>query len=97
MYLSERIGKLGSNGQLAWIMFVVLLVAGSPFVIVLLIRSLRVKAKAREKWEAEVAAWRKIVSKWSKIYYCARDDIVFDPTTEEYAPVGRMYELLYRP
>jgi hypothetical protein len=95
MCLAQRIGNLGSNRQLGTVVFVMLLVIGSSFVIVLLARLSRLKAKAREKWEAEVALWQKVVSKWGELYYCARDDIVFDPTTEQYAPVGGMYELLY--
>jgi hypothetical protein len=35
-------------------------------------------------------------SRWNKLYYCFRDDIVFDPETNEYAPADKISNLIYK-
>lgn len=78
------------------LMFIALALGVSLSIIVLAIRLNGVKAKAQERWKAQVALWEKAVAKWNTLYYCARDDCVFDPGTNKYAPVERMHELLYQ-
>ncbi|MCE5206746.1 MAG: hypothetical protein LLG42_00365 [Chloroflexi bacterium] len=33
----------------------------------------------QDKSEKEMAAWQKSMEKWDRLYYCQRDDCVFDP------------------
>jgi hypothetical protein len=41
--------------------------------------------------------WRRAMTKWEALYYCARDDCVFDPTQGISVPADRIGELLYQP
>lgn len=93
----------------AWIatIFIGTISAGTIWIIIFVVVTLSVlaglfyligpvKAKAHGKWMAEMAVWQKAISNWDKLYYCARNDCVFAPTTGESVPADRMYELLYR-
>jgi hypothetical protein len=42
------------------------------------------------------AVWNVAMQRWNDLYYCSRDDIVFDPATSVYAPVEEMMGFLYR-
>jgi len=48
------------------------------------------------EWLARRNEWYQRAKKtWNQLYYCARDDIVFDPATKKFAPADRMIELFY--
>lgn len=62
---------------------------------VLLIRRWRGDNKKAQAAKQAVPLWEKAITKWNELYYCARDDLVFDPATGALAPADRMSELLY--
>lgn len=39
--------------------------------------------------------WHKVVERWNRLYYCFRDDIIFDPKTEKYFPPWEMEDFLF--
>lgn len=41
-------------------------------------------------------AWQKAISRWQDLFYCARDDCVFEASTRAWAPADKMNDLLYR-
>lgn len=50
-------------------------------------------AKYENQLEASRAANRRVeqsISRWMKLYYCAREDIVFQPGTGKYVPTDQM-------
>jgi hypothetical protein len=54
-------------------------------------------AKFESQLEASKAANRRVeqsISRWMKLYYCAREDIVFQPGTGKYVPTDQMPGLL---
>lgn len=47
-------------------------------------RSLAAKRQANQRqYEAEKAAWDRAMERWNRLYYCKRDDTVFDGATGE--------------
>jgi hypothetical protein len=52
------------------------------------------KKKDISRHEVEFAAWQAKMSVWDKLYYCARDDIVFDPEIGETAKPESIATLL---
>ncbi len=40
--------------------------------------------------------WHRMYDIWNRLYYCARDDCVFDPTNNEYAPIEEINRI-YKP
>jgi hypothetical protein len=44
----------------------------------------------------ELPRWQKAMEKWNELFYCSRDDCVFDPQTRESSSINNMQELLYR-
>jgi hypothetical protein len=54
-------------------------------------------AKYESQLEASKAANRRVeqgISRWMKLYYCAREDVVFQPGTGKYVPTDQMPGLL---
>ena len=48
------------------------------------------------EWLARRNEWYQRAKKtWNQLYYCGRDDIVFDPATKKFASADRMIELFY--
>ena len=46
--------------------------------------------EAKEQYLHQLAKWNKGIERWQRLYYCARDDILFDPETNEvYPPDGK--------
>jgi hypothetical protein len=56
------------------------------------------KEAEEKKREAayQIAEWQKAMTRWDRLYYCERDDIVFDPSEQTYIPVDQMINFLYR-
>jgi len=51
---------------------------------VLMLREAIARSRAeRERVARKTLVWEKQIQKWSRLYYCFRDDIVFDPLTGE--------------
>ncbi len=66
--------------------------------IVLFVLSLRWRRKLnQEKRQAadQVPLWEQALERWNQVYYCARDDIVFDPATGEWCSPAHFHEFLY--
>ncbi len=47
--------------------------------------------------EEGMGRWPLAMERWNRLYYCGRDDCVFLPGTNTYAPITDMREYLYRP
>ena len=54
----------------------------------------RYEAK-RSKYEAEKPVWDATMERWRRLYYCFRDDIVFDPDTGEFSQPSDVRRLLF--
>mgnify|MGYP001205155006 CR=1 FL=1 len=52
-------------------------------------------SKEKERLAAERALWEQAMSRWAGLYYCFRDDIVFDPETGEWCHPADLHEFLY--
>lgn len=39
--------------------------------------------------------WQKVLARWNRLYYCYRDDIVYDPETGRAVPPSQINTLLY--
>lgn len=48
------------------------------------------------KWKKAKKHWEKAMSGWEKLYYCHRDDGIFDPDEAVLIPVDQMINYLYR-
>jgi len=46
------------------------------------------------KYEKDFSQWKIKIEKYQNLYYCARDDCVFDPNTRLYSPAAEMSQLL---
>jgi len=46
------------------------------------------------KYEKDFSQWKIKIEKYQNLYYCARDDCVFDPNTRLYSPAVEMSQLL---
>jgi hypothetical protein len=45
---------------------------------------------------AQMTKWELAMSRWNQLYYCYRDDGVFDPDERVFIPVKQMMNYLYR-
>jgi len=68
------------------------------FLIAILV-SRRAKSKNKKRQEVfqaegHIDRWQKSMAKWEALYYCRRDDCVFDPTTKAVVPVDKIGELI---
>jgi len=54
------------------------------------------KAKDIVKYEKEKPKWDKAMSKWNRIYYCHKHDIVFDPESGESCSPSGLKNFLYQ-
>ena len=44
----------------------------------------------------QLDSWNEMMKRWNRLYYCGRDDCVFVPGTNTYAPAAQMNKYLYR-
>lgn len=60
--------------------------------------SIRVSANSKEEDRIEelLPIWENAMRLWQKLYYCQKDDCVFNPETGEYFSVDGLYDYLYR-
>ena len=40
------------------------------------------------------SAWDRAMANWNRLYYCTRDDVVFDPQTGKVVPEEALQEML---
>lgn len=52
-------------------------------------------SKEKERLAAERVLWEQAMARWAGLYYCSRDDIVFDPETGESCHPADLHEFLY--
>jgi len=50
----------------------------------------------KRNYDQAMERYNRAMPVWERLYYCGRDDIVFDPDTGESVPADSMNELLYR-
>jgi len=48
-------------------------------------------------FEATQTRWKILINKWDNLYYCARDDCVFDPASGKSVPADNISALLEEP
>jgi hypothetical protein len=58
---------------------VLLALAADVVVVVLLLRTRTTDKRLEDEWQAERDRLKAAKTKWEKLYYCWRDDVVFDP------------------
>jgi hypothetical protein len=51
--------------------------------------------KKQKELQPQIAMWEKAIQKWNEIYYCWRDDTLFDPSSGKSVPSNMMNTLLY--
>jgi len=50
---------------------------------------------SRTELPEKLRIWNQQINRWSRLYYCYRDDLVYDPETGRSCPPGQMNTLLY--
>jgi predicted RNA-binding Zn-ribbon protein involved in translation (DUF1610 family) len=87
-------------GIFALILIGVTLVIGGNFVVKQWKKNALIKAendkKEQERLARETVLWNKAMEKWGRLYYCERDDIVFDPTSNLHVPTMDILKFVYR-
>jgi predicted RNA-binding Zn-ribbon protein involved in translation (DUF1610 family) len=53
------------------------------------------RRELRRQFDEQSYRWKIAMERWNKLYYCGRDDCVFLPGTNTYAPVTSMVEYLF--
>lgn len=53
-------------------------------------------AKEQELLARETVLWNKAMEKWGRLYYCERDDTVFDPINKLYASANNVLKFIYQ-
>lgn len=81
---SRGFNDRGPNGIVLGLMCVV------PLAVLFLI----VNAIENKKLEPKLKAWGALRDKWLSLYYCYRDDVVFDPSTGVHVSPERINELV---
>lgn len=65
------------------------------FMVLFLLRRRGSYSKEKERLAAERVLWEQAMARWAGLYYCSRDDIVFDPETGESCHPADLHEFLY--
>jgi len=47
--------------------------------------------------DEEISRWQRAIERWNRLYYCGRDDCIFLPGNNTYAPITHMIDYLYQP
>ncbi len=55
------------------------------------------KKNAKEKYSNEMNTWSDAMKRWSRLYYCFKHDIVFDPVDGEYCEPAKLSEFINKP
>jgi hypothetical protein len=77
---------------------VLLALAADVGVVVLLLRTRANDKRLEDEWQAERDRWKTAKAKWDRLYYCWRDDVVFDPEdpTGTATPASSMQDLIWK-
>ena len=87
------LGSLGYGIYCLWCGLPILLGSATSSILRALVD--RSRRNDRMRVAREKALWRDAMAKWERLYYCARDDIVFDPSDRTWAPVDEIMTYLY--
>ncbi len=68
---------------------------GIGFVVYLTTESSR-QEKVNQVQQTEIPIWENAIQRWSQLYYCYRDDIVFIPGEDEAIPKSRLTAYIYQ-
>ena len=52
--------------------------------------------KSKKEVHEQIPIWERAMQKWNSLYYCARDDIVFIPNTNEIYSIAEYYQKLFQ-
>ena len=63
--------------------------------LLVMIPSINSQGTKEKTYKQEMQRWKNAMSIWDRLYYCARDDCVFDPTSGEYAPIEKINYLIH--
>ena len=66
-------------------------------ILILIYQDTRIRKKHGPQYMAAHEAWELAMKFWNRLYYCHRDDIVFDPDTGKTCKPKDLYQLLYQP
>jgi hypothetical protein len=77
------------------IVFGVLTLIGGLIVAYRFVKTKDDRQKKKENYYHSVEQWKKAMARWERLYYCVRDDCVFDPMNGEYTTSDKMRRLLY--
>ena len=81
------------GGIMSWIILpLVLIFAGSAILIV----SYNAAKERIAKANSQMPQWEKAMAIWNALYFCARDDGVFDPNERVFIPIHQLMDYLYR-
>jgi hypothetical protein len=70
----------------------IFVIAGALVLVVLSGKGEKAKQLA---YQQAMQKWNDAVARWDRLYYCARNDCIFDPNTGASDPADRIYNLLY--
>jgi hypothetical protein len=77
------VGGYGTWPQAVQVVLVVIVLAGIVIALVLsLVAFLRI-VKGDRQSQQYLPAWDEAMANWDRLYYCKRDDVVFDPQTNK--------------
>lgn len=77
------VGGYGSWPQPVQIVLVVLVIAGIVTTLILSFLAFQRVVKGDNQTLQYLPAWDEAMEKWRDLYYCRRDDVVFDPHTNK--------------
>jgi len=86
------LNRAGVGGVLFFGLLVLIYLGGGGMAIVAMIIGIK---KERARVAQEEPIWKKAVQRWQCLYYCFRDDLVFDPQTGETCQPDSLTEFLH--
>lgn len=72
-------GEEGDNSGIAFLIFAIIAAVG----IFMVSTGSSAKKKQQYEYQGKINQYNSDIEQWNRWYYCHRDDIIFDPTTEE--------------
>ncbi|NMC33988.1 MAG: hypothetical protein GYA36_16225 [Veillonellaceae bacterium] len=52
--------------------------------------------EAKSEYDYKLPKWPRALVKWKRLYYCDRDDIIYDPETGETCNPNSLDEFVYK-
>lgn len=92
----EGIASSPMSSGLIILLAAILMIIGIGITSALVVKGIRRDRLSQQNYQKAIEEWINAVNVWNRLYYCARDDCVFDPITGISVSVDRMEELLYQ-